>query len=605
MDRVKINTGFDELDKYLGGLYPGTINVIAGRPGMGKAALACSIAEHAARTSEMGVLYFSLKTPKVELVHRIINSGMCLFCRSSRSKSISMVANRTSELPIYINDWPRFSSDIFRERMKALDNIGLVIIDNFEKIISSDDDPDIERSEKAVETGVMLKNLAKEYCIPIIVLANLPREVDERENHIPNIRDLRESAIGEQEADCAILIYRSDYYETNKKHCDSSVQEPDAKFILAKNRNGDSNVIVNVEWDNKRGVFYVRDEIITESPVCTFDNFIVGECNNFAYKTAVSVTYKLGSPTTNPMLLWGESGQGKTHLLKSMVRQIRARQPEKKVIYVTAEEFTNEFIDTIQHKNYSEFRRKYRGADCFLLDDIQFLKNKDGIKHELYNTVQALLEAGRQVVIASDIVPSALGSIIQDGLANLLLSGVVIGIQSPDYETRKKIVRKISENDELRLPDEIIDFICDNETYNVERLIRAAKVVTDYCKYDAKEQADVKSVKGLLYPNGGCFERKEMTAGQIINLAAWYYGTTRKQILEGSNTPSENPARLAALLLCRDCLLPTDKIFTEFGKTVSEAKIVLFKHDNPQFDADLDTMRHILKCWQFGIRLNP
>ena len=338
--------------------------------------------------------------------------------------------------------------------------------------------------------------------------------------------------------------------------------------------------------------------------VASFDNFIVGDCNRFAYKTAVFVAENLSCKTTNPMLIWGEPGQGKSHLLKAMAGSILENDPEKKVVYVTAEEFTKEFIACIQYKNYSEFRGKYRNADCFLLDDIQFLKNKEGIQTELYNTVQTLLGTGKQVVITSEIVPSALENLINDGLVNLFLSGVVIGIHSPDYETRKTIAKIISDSENLGLSDEVIDIVCDNETYNIKRLIDAMNIITKYCKSSAAEPADVQIVLRLLYPSSGCFVRKKMTAGRIIDQVAWYFGTTRKQILKGSNKPTENPARIAAILLCRDFLQPSDKIFSEFGKTVSEAKIVLYKRENPQFDSDVDTIRHILKCWQFGIRMS-
>lgn len=143
----------------------------------------------------------------------------------------------------------------------------------------------------------------------------------------------------------------------------------------------------------------------------SFSNFVVDECNSFAFKAAVSVTDNLGGRNTNPMLIWGEPGQGKTHLLKAMASSIREKHPDKKAIYVTGEEFTNDFIACIKNKIYTDFREKYRKADCLLLDDIQFFKNKEGIQTELYNTVQTLLGAHRQIVLASEISPGSLESI--------------------------------------------------------------------------------------------------------------------------------------------------------------------------------------------------
>ena len=169
----------------------------------------------------------------------------------------------------------------------------------------------------------------------------------------------------------------------------------------------------------------------------SFSNFVVGECNSFAFKAAVSVTDNLGGRNTNPMLIWGEPGQGKTHLLKAMASSICEKHPDKKAVYVTGEEFTNDFIACIKNKIYTDFREKYRKADCLLLDDIQFFKNKEGIQTELYNTVQTLLGAHRQIVLASEIAPGSLESIFNNGLENLFLSGLVINIQAPNFYTRR------------------------------------------------------------------------------------------------------------------------------------------------------------------------
>ena len=171
----------------------------------------------------------------------------------------------------------------------------------------------------------------------------------------------------------------------------------------------------------------------------TFENFIVGDCNRFAYASAFSVAENPGLSQRNPLYLWGNSGLGKTHLMKAVGYKVQKLHQDKKVLYTTCEEFTNAYVSSLKNKNYEAFRNKYRNIDVLLIDDIQFLIGKIETQIEFFNTFETLVSAGKQIVITSDKSPKSLPE-LDSRLTSRLQSGVLMDIQPPDYETRKAII---------------------------------------------------------------------------------------------------------------------------------------------------------------------
>ena len=173
-----------------------------------------------------------------------------------------------------------------------------------------------------------------------------------------------------------------------------------------------------------------------------FEDFVVGACNRFAF---IASFYIINNPEDikwNTLLLWGSNGQGKTHLLKSMEKNLIQNFPEKKVKYVTADEFTNEFIATIQNGQYDDFRNTYRKLDYLLFDDVECLENKNGVQTEFYNTVVALLDSGKYLVVTTNRMPRDLDDILNPTLSARLISGVMFEVEPLDPETRRKIALK-------------------------------------------------------------------------------------------------------------------------------------------------------------------
>ena len=204
------------------------------------------------------------------------------------------------------------------------------------------------------------------------------------------------------------------------------------------------------------------------NPNYTFDTFVVGSNSNFAHAAAMAVAQTPGK-SWNPLFMYGRTGLGKTHLLHAIGHHVGRERRGARVVYVTTERFTNEFIDGIQNNDLSRFRKKYRNLDLLLIDDIQFLEKKDRIQEEFFHTFNALHEAHRQIVLASD---RPIGDMrdLEQRLVSRFEWGLVADLQPPDVETRMAIVRKKQQQYHVQLPDEVVEFLAERFRSNVRRL---------------------------------------------------------------------------------------------------------------------------------------
>ena len=208
----------------------------------------------------------------------------------------------------------------------------------------------------------------------------------------------------------------------------------------------------------------------------TFENFIVGSRNEFAYTACRSIaTANFNAPKPyNPLFIYGPSGLGKTHLLMAIKFEVEKRNPNLNIIYSNAEVFTNEVIEHIKHQNMEELRRKYRSADYFLIDDIQFFSGKDSTQEEFFHTFNDLYQHNKQIVITSDRPPKDI-QIITDRLKTRFESGLLADISPPDIETRIAIIKRKAEILGLDIPDEIVNFIASKLKSNIRQLEGAVK----------------------------------------------------------------------------------------------------------------------------------
>ncbi|NLM91122.1 MAG: chromosomal replication initiator protein DnaA, partial [Candidatus Cloacimonetes bacterium] len=200
----------------------------------------------------------------------------------------------------------------------------------------------------------------------------------------------------------------------------------------------------------------------------TFDEFVVGKNNNFAYSAAKAVAESPGY-TYNPLFIYGESGMGKTHLMQAIGNYILKEGRNCSIYYITSEAFTNEMIDSIRSNKMPEFRAKFRKVDLLLMDDIHFLSRKEGTQEEFFHTFNALFENKKQIVLTSDRPPKDIPD-LEKRLVTRFESGLLCDLKSPDFETRVAILRKKAEPENVVLSDAIFNFIADNITSSVRAL---------------------------------------------------------------------------------------------------------------------------------------
>lgn len=231
------------------------------------------------------------------------------------------------------------------------------------------------------------------------------------------------------------------------------------------------------------------------NPKNTFDSFVVGNNNNFAYAAAKAVAEAPGK-SYNPLFLYGGVGLGKTHLLHAIGQQVSATKKGARVAYLSSEKFTNEYIDGIQNNQLAKFRKKYRQTDVLLIDDIQFLAGKERIQEEFFHTFNALHEGHKQIVLTCDRPASEI-----QGLEGRLVSrfewGLVTDLQPPDIEMRRAILNKKAQSMNVTLPEDVLDFLANRIRTNVRRLEGALIRVASYASLTGKKLT-IEVVEGLL-----------------------------------------------------------------------------------------------------------
>ena len=217
----------------------------------------------------------------------------------------------------------------------------------------------------------------------------------------------------------------------------------------------------------------------------SFDAFVVGPSNRFASAACLAVA-ESPAKAYNPLLVYGQVGLGKTHLMQAVALQIKTNHPQLSCCYISSERFTNELIEAIRHRSTSQFRQKYRNIDVLLIDDIQFIAGKESTQEEFFHTFNALHNSRKQIIISSDRPPKEIAN-LEERLSSRFAWGLITDIQPPDYETRVAILRKKSEREPVSIPDDVLFFIAEQIQTNIRELEGALIRVVAYSLLEEKE----------------------------------------------------------------------------------------------------------------------
>jgi chromosomal replication initiator protein len=299
------------------------------------------------------------------------------------------------------------------------------------------------------------------------------------------------------------------------------------------------------------------------NPKYTFETFVIGASNRFAHAAAVAVA-EAPAKAYNPLFIYGESGLGKTHLLHAVGHYAMSLFHGARVRYVSSEEFTNDFINSIRDGKAEGFRRRYREVDVLLVDDIQFLENKEQTQEEFFHTFNTLHNANKQIVISSDRPPKQLVT-LEDRLRNRFEWGLLTDVQPPELETRIAILRKKAAQERLNVPNDVMEYIASKIASNIRELEGALIRVTAFASLN-RQGVDLSLAEVVLKDLIPDSQGPEITAATIMAATASYFGISLEDLCGSSRSRVLVTARQVAMYLCRELTdLSLPKIGQHFG----------------------------------------
>jgi chromosomal replication initiator protein len=330
-----------------------------------------------------------------------------------------------------------------------------------------------------------------------------------------------------------------------------------------------------------------------------FESFIVGESNRFAYAASVAVAEQ-PAKRYNPLFIHGNVGLGKTHLLHAIGNHALRQKSAATVLYTTSEKFVNDMVWAIQKNHNEEFRAKYRQVDILLIDDIQFIANKEGTQEEFFHTFNTLYEAQKQVVITSDRHPKAMTTLVER-LRSRFEWGLIADVQPPDLETRIAILREKAQNQSVPVPQQVIDVIARRVQSNIRELEGTLTSITAKAAV-TNTPVTMELALSMLDSMAGTSRRARPTLDEVLKVVAEYYKLDRDVLLrQGRERAVALPRQVAMYLMREETEESLPRIGTFLGKR--DHSTVMYGHDkiagelkneNPQIRADVQAIRNSL-----------
>lgn len=313
----------------------------------------------------------------------------------------------------------------------------------------------------------------------------------------------------------------------------------------------------------------------------TFENFIKGPSNQFAFAAAQAVAAN-PSGAYNPLFIYGPSGLGKTHLLNAIKIEIQKNHPDFNIVYVDCEKFTNETITAIKTATMEQFRQRYRKADVLLIDDIQFLAGKESTQEEFFHTFNYLYETGKQVIITSDKPPKDFTN-LEERLRSRFSVGLPVDVSAPDYETRVAILHKKEETENTKISDDIINYIAENINTNIRELEGALNRITAFKRLSNKE-ITLNMAEDVLRDIINNHKEVTITVPLIVEVIASHFGFEADELLSQKRNKDIAYSRQIAMYLCRQM---TDLSLQQIGKELGNRDHTTVRHGIEKITEDL------------------
>lgn len=354
--------------------------------------------------------------------------------------------------------------------------------------------------------------------------------------------------------------------------------EYDVLFILEQDITPETEVSEEVSEETS--------ENANLNPKYKFSTFVVGSSNQFAHSASLAVAESPGQ-VYNPLYLYGRPGLGKTHLMHSIGHFILEQDPNKKVLYVTSEEFTNEVIESIRSGNaasMSKLREKYRTVDVLMVDDVQFIIGKESTQEEFFHTFNVLHSARKQIIISSDRPPKEIND-LDERFRSRFEWGIIADIQPPDYETRMAILRKNAESCGRPINEEIIKYIATNVKSNIRELEGAFNKIVAAGKLN---QVDLnlalaeEALKDVIYPN----KSREITPNHIINIVSEHFGIKPEDVCSKKRNSEFVLPRQIVMYLCREL---TATSYVNIGKLLGKKDHTTIMHGVNKITTEMNT----------------
>lgn len=348
---------------------------------------------------------------------------------------------------------------------------------------------------------------------------------------------------------------------------------------------------------------FINSPTTNLNPNYVFDSFVVGKNNSFAHAASLAVADSPGE-VYNPLYIYGGPGLGKTHLMQSIGHFILQQKPDKKVLYVTSEEFTNEVIDSIRNGNASamnKLREKYRTVDVLMIDDVQFIIGKESTQEEFFHTFNVLHSAGKQIVLSSDKPPKDMET-LEERIRSRFEWGLLADVGYPDYETRMAILRSKAEVDGFMLDDNVLDYIATNIKSNVRELEGALNKLLALFNLEHADitlEVAIQELQNIISPD----KPREVTPQLVIEIVAEHFNISTDQMISKTRINDIAKPRQIAMYLCKDMTAaPLDTIGALLGGRDHSTIIYGIKKITDEYAKD-ENFHHLIET--IKKKINP